>query len=220
MFFSLISEMRHPRQAMRAAYVLQGFSTILYLVFAVVTYVYISPDVASPSLLSLPPRWAKAAFGVALLNFLVAGALYTHTAAKLVFVRLFRGRRAARHLHEHTAVGWAAWLLLVLLANGAAFVLAVGVPVFNYVVGLGASLFASWYTYGIAGLFWLHDAHHDRGLSVASRARWTASSASQGALAVATVLAGPFICVGGLFVTVKGIVDAYDSGAITEPFSC
>jgi hypothetical protein len=68
----------------------------------------------------------KAAYGIAIPNFLIAGSLYSHTAAKLFFVRIFR---KSIHLHEHTVLGWGTWTVLIILMNGAAFVLAVGVPV-------------------------------------------------------------------------------------------
>jgi hypothetical protein len=41
------------------------------------------------------------------------------------------------------------WVALVFLMNAAAFVLAVGVPIFNYLIGIAASLFAAWFTYGM-----------------------------------------------------------------------
>ncbi|KAI4165221.1 MAG: hypothetical protein LQ342_001089 [Letrouitia transgressa] len=202
----------HFMHAMRAAYVLQIFATTFYALFASITYVYLGPDVASPSFSSLPLKWSKAAYGIAIPNFLIAGSLYSHTAAKLIFIRLFR---RSRHLHSHTALGWGVWFLLVLLMNGAAFVLAVGVPIFNYLIGLAASLFASWYTYGIAGAFWMYDAWMDKG-------GWPAWKARGGmlGLSVGTVAAGGFICVAGFYVTVKQIVEAYDNGEVPEAFSC
>lgn len=212
MFFILISEMKDPRSAMKAAYTLQGFATTFYIVFAIVTYYYLGDGVASPSFSSLPPVWAKAAYGIALPNFWIAGSLYSHTAAKLVFVRLFR---RSRHLHEHTVLGWAVWLLLVLLASGAAFVLAIGVPIFNYLIGIAASLFASWYTYGIAGFFWLYDAYH-YGLG---KREWS-RSCGMTTLCVLTILAGAFICVAGMYVSVDSIIVAYRDGTVTAPFSC
>lgn len=212
MFFILISEMKDPRSAMKAAYTLQGFATTFYIVFAVVTYYYLGNDVASPSFSSLPPVWAKAAYGIAIPNFWIAGSLYSHTAAKLVFVRLFR---RSRHLHEHTVLGWSVWVFLVVLANGAAFVLAIGVPIFNYLIGIAASLFASWYTYGIAGFFWLYDAYH-YGLGKRELARsWGMTT-----LCVLTILAGAFICVAGMYVTVDSIIVAYRDGTVSAPFSC
>lgn len=212
MFFILISEMKEPRSAMKAAYTLQGFATAFYITFAVVTYYYLGDDVASPSFSSLPSVWAKAAYGIALPNFWIAGSLYSHTAAKLVFVRLFR---RSRHLHEHTVLGWSVWLFLVLLASGAAFVLAIGVPIFNYLIGIAASLFASWYTYGIAGFFWLYDAYH-YGLG---KREWS-RRCGMTIICVLTILAGAFICVAGMYVTVEGIKVAYRDGTVPVPFSC
>jgi len=148
MFFILISEMRQPKDAMKAAYTVQGFATTFYVVFAAITYEYIGSGVVSPAFGSLVLRWQKAAYGIAIPNFLLAGSLYSHTAAKLVFVRVFR---RSRHLHSHTWLGWTTWTSLIVLVNGAAFVLAVGVPIFNYLIGLASSLFAAWFTYGIAG---------------------------------------------------------------------
>jgi hypothetical protein len=133
--------MKRPQDAMKAAYTLQGFATVYYTVFAVVMYVYLGPEVASPAFSSLPVKWQKVTYGIALPNFLIAGSLYAHTSAKLFFIRLFRH---SIHLHENTVIGWATWTALIVLLNGAAFVLAVGVPIFPYLVGIAASLFASW----------------------------------------------------------------------------
>ena len=72
------------------------------------------------------------------LHLTVAGALYNHTAAKILFIRLFRN---TRHLHDHSALGWIAWIGLVVFMNGAAFVLAIGVPIFAYLIGIAAALF-------------------------------------------------------------------------------
>ena len=212
MFFILISEMKKPKDAMKAAYTLQAFATTFYAVFAVVMYVYLGNSVASPAFSSLETKWAKAAYGIAIPNFLIAGSLYAHTAAKLIFVRIFR---ASSHLHSHTVTGWSVWFILILLMNVAAFVLAVGVPIFNYLIGIAASLFASWYTYGIAGAFWLHDAYHDGDGWRTWARKWI-----QSLLATATFAAGGFICVAGTYVTIKGIVDAYSSGSVGKPFSC
>ncbi|KAI5256818.1 transmembrane amino acid transporter [Aureobasidium subglaciale] len=212
MFFILMSEMKTPTDAMKAAYTLQTFATTYYAIFAAITYIYIGSTVTSPSFSSLPSTYQKAAYAIAIPNFLIAGCLYAHTAAKLVFVRLFRG---TKHMHSHTYLGWTTWMLLVVVMNVSAFVLAVGVPVFNYLIGLAASLFAAWYTYGIAGCFWLHDVYHDHGGVRGWKAR-----PFQAALAVATFFAGGFVCVAGLYVNIRGIIEAYQSGEVSRPFSC
>lgn len=42
----------------------------------------------------------------------------------------------------------------------------------------------------------------------------------QTALCLATIAIGAFICVAGMYVTVRAIVDAYASGAVASPFAC
>lgn len=216
---------------MKAAWTLQVFATTFYAVFAFVLYWYIGDGVASPAFSSLPIKWQKAACkstytldspwffklthntdGIAIPNFLIAGSLYSHTAAKLLFLRFFRH---SRHLHSHTLLGWSTWFLLVFIMNAAAFVLAIGVPIFNYLIGIAASLFASWYTYGLAGAFWLHDAYHDGGGVRAWKKQWVMAT-----LNMLTLLAGAFIMVAGTYVTIKSIVDAYRTGLVGKPFSC
>lgn len=64
-------------------------------------------------------------------------------------------------------------------------------------------------------MFWLHDSYHDEGGVAAWRRSW-----GQTLLCVFTVLAGAFICVAGLYVTIRQLVDAYASGAIGSPFAC
>ncbi|KAF2220431.1 transmembrane amino acid transporter, partial [Elsinoe ampelina] len=212
MFFVLVSEMKQPQKAMRAAYTLQGFATTFYAIFAAVLYGFVGSEVASPAFSSLSPRWQKAAYGIALPNFLIAGSLYAHTASKLVFVRIFRH---SHHLHSHTVKGWATWSVLIVLMNGAAFVLAVGVPVFNYLIGLAASLFAAWFTYGIAGMFFLYDAYKDHG----GWKEW-ARQPVQSSLAFLTIIVGAFISVAGTYVSIRGIIEAYDTGAVPAAFTC
>ena len=212
MFFILISEMKHPTHAMKAAWVLQTFATTFYVVFAVVLYVYVGESVASPAFSSLPEKWQKAAYGIAIPNFLIAGSLYSHTAAKLMFVRFFR---KSKHLYTNTVLGWSVWIFLIFLMNAAAFVLAVGVPIFNYLIGIAASLFASWYTYGLAGAFWIYDTWVDKGGMPALKRHWPMTG-----LSVATLAAGGFICVAGTYVTIKQIVDAYKNNTVSAPFSC
>ena len=85
---------------------------------------------------------------------------------------------------------------------------------------------ASWYTYGLAGAFWIYDIYHglsstntrvgayDEGWG-ALRRRWWMTLAN-----VATFVGGGFICVAGLYAIIKAIVLAYESGTVGTPFSC
>ncbi|KXN89839.1 N amino acid transport system protein [Leucoagaricus sp. SymC.cos] len=193
-FFILISEMRKPEDAMKAAWCLQGFATVFYTLFAVIIYAYIGNTVVSPALLSLPTKWAKVAWGIALPNFLIAGGLYSHTAAKLIFVRLFRH---SRHIYTHTPMGWFVWIILCFIAVALAFILAIAVPIFSYLIGISAALFASWYTYGLAGFFWVHDTIHFEGRAGLHK------RPVMFALSIFTIISGAFICIAGTYVSIK-----------------
>lgn len=116
----------------------------------------------------------------------------------------------------HTVLGWVVWVALCLAAVAVAFILAISVPIFSYLIGnsaifppkrsvderilsgIAASLFASWYTYGIAGFFWLHDTYHLKGGWQGIRRHL-----GQCALALFTILVGAFICVAGTYVSIK-----------------
>ncbi|KAI4741571.1 transmembrane amino acid transporter [Aureobasidium sp. EXF-12298] len=214
LFFTIISEMKVPRDSKKSAWALQIFSTTWYVVFAVVSYCYLGATVQSPSFLSLSDTWAKVSWGLALPNLLVAGALYNHFAAKIVFVRMFR---ESRHLTENTMMGWGVWILLLAITNGCGFVLATGVPrkFFSYLGGIVASAFASWYTYGLAGAFWWHDTHHLEDGWRSVKKKWPMFL-----LCFGTLIFGGFICVGGLYAIIKSLIEAYASGAVGHPFTC
>ncbi|GJJ06280.1 hypothetical protein Clacol_000471 [Clathrus columnatus] len=116
--------------------------------------------------------WAKVALALALPNFLIGGGLYTHVPAKLIYVRIFRNRDRT-HIHSHTLLGWAVWSTLCFTLAALAFIFCVAVPIFSFLIGLAASLFASWFTYGIAGFFGLHDIYYlQKGVEGLKRNKW------------------------------------------------
>lgn len=49
-----------------------------------------------------------------------------------------------------------AWALIVLVLWTIAWVIAEAIPTFNDLLGLISALFASWFTYGLSGVFWLY----------------------------------------------------------------
>jgi amino acid permease len=132
-FFAFISEMKNPKDCVKAIWALQGFSIVFYTVFAVVFYTSFGNAVASPSFSSLPPTLAKVTYGLALPNFLIAGVIYTHVAAKILFIRFFRN---TRHVHSNTVVGTSSWVGFCFLIVALAWVLAEGVPNFSDLLGM------------------------------------------------------------------------------------
>ncbi|KAG1788314.1 transmembrane amino acid transporter protein-domain-containing protein [Suillus plorans] len=211
MFFILISEMRKPEDAMKAAWCLQDFAPVFYVVFSGVMYVYIGNTVQSPVLFSLPPVWAKAAFAIALPNFLLS---VMPCSAKLVFVRYFVIQSTSIRI-PYSGGRFGLCCVLQAQRSAMAAILAIAVPIFSYLIGITAALFAAWYTYGLAGCFWLHDAYHLEGGLDGLKRRPIGTT-----LAVLTIISGTFICVAGTYVSIKLIAEAYANGQVGRPFVC
>ncbi len=93
--------------------------------------------------------------------------------------------------------------MLCFLAVAVAFILSIAVPIFSYLIGITAAVFASWYTYGLAGFFWLHDVVHFEGRGGLRK------QPVMLVLSILTVLAGAFICVAGTYVSIKVLVLSY-----------
>lgn len=150
-FFGFQSELADPRDFTKALFLLQGFDVTFYLIVSVVIYCYAGENVQSPALLSASPTVAKVAFGLAIGTIVIAGVVLGHTAVKYVYVRVFRG---TRHLNSNSLVSNGTWTLLALVAWVLAWIIAEAIPVFNDFLGLLASAFSCWFSFGLEGLFY------------------------------------------------------------------
>ena len=155
-FFSFISEMKEPEAYMKSLYLLQGCDVSMYLLVGVVIYRYAGVDVASPALGSTSGILPKLAYGIAIPTIVIAGVINGHVAAKFVYVRLFRG---TDKMSKDTWGAFFRWALIVFVLWTAAWIMAEAIPVFNDLLGLASALFASWFTYGVSGVFWLYMNH-------------------------------------------------------------
>ncbi|KAL2041261.1 hypothetical protein N7G274_006206 [Stereocaulon virgatum] len=152
-FFSFISELKDPVQYPKALFLLQGVDTSMYLIVAVVTYRYAGASVASPALGSTSPLLQKIAYGIAIPTIVIAGVINGHVAAKYIYVRLFRG---TDRMGKNSWSSFGLWALMVLTLWIIAWIIAEAIPVFNDLLSLISALFASWFTYGLSGVFWLY----------------------------------------------------------------
>lgn len=152
-FFSFISELKDPRDFPKALFLLQAVDTIMYLIVAIVVYRYAGPDVASPALGSTGRIVKKVAYGIALPTIIIAGVIYGHVASKYIYVRLFRG---TKHMSKRTFLAVGSWMAITLTLWVIAFIIAESIPNFNDLLALISSLFASQFTYGLSGVFWLY----------------------------------------------------------------
>ena len=98
---------------------------------------------------------------------MIAGVIYGHVISKDLYLRIFKG---TKHMTEKTAKGNAAWIGIIVTIWATAFILSEryvlplilvhfdfltlpSIPDFSNMLGLIASLFGSWFTYGTPGFF-------------------------------------------------------------------
>ncbi|KAL1967210.1 hypothetical protein VTN77DRAFT_3501 [Rasamsonia byssochlamydoides] len=204
-FFGFISEMKVPTDYPKTLYMLQFTDTIMYLVAAVVIYRYGGKDVASPALGSTGPIMSKVAYGIAIPTIVIAGVINGHVACKYIYVRIFRG---TDHMHKRSLLSLGAWVGIALVLWVIAWVIAESIPVFNNLLSLITALFASWFTYGLSGIFWLF----------LNKGKWF-SSPRKIFLTVVNLLIvgiGGCLCGLGLYVSGKAIHDSPPGSS----FSC
>ncbi|RAH79099.1 amino acid transporter [Aspergillus japonicus CBS 114.51] len=184
-FFSFISELKHPKDYPKALYLLQTIDTTLYILVAVLIYYFAGPTVVSPALGSASPVVRK---------IIISGVVNGHIACKYIYIRLFRG---TDRVHATDWTSYALWAGIALGVWALAWVIAEAIPSFSNILSLVASLLATWFTYGLPGIFWLY---LNWGL-------WF-SSLGKFALTVVNVFmfcAGAIICGLGLYVSGKAI---------------
>lgn len=201
-FFGFIAELKNPKDWNKALALLQIFDITLYLVAAVVIYVYCGNGVASPALGSSSTVVKKIAWGMAIPTIIIAGVIYGHVASKYIFTRVFKD---SPHSTKRTRLATMSWYGITLAVWTLAWVIAESIPVFNDLLGLISALFASWFTYSIPGIMWLYMYH----------GQWLASPAKIAATAACMILVivGAVICVCGLWASSVSISKATGGGS-------
>ncbi|OCH93824.1 hypothetical protein OBBRIDRAFT_832292 [Obba rivulosa] len=214
-FFTFIAEMKDPKDFPKALLALQIADTTLYLIVGIVVYAYAGSNTVSPALGNTGTMLRKISYGIALPTIFVAGVINGHVCAKLIFVRIFRRNDGtkSRHMTSHSVLGWATWTAICFGIWVLAFIIAEVIPFFNDLLGVISALFASWFTYGISGIFWFH-------LTPPSQ-RWSTpwqrvKTMFWGSL----ILMGVFIMIAGLYSSIKSIADGYRDGSFPAPFTC
>ncbi|KAI8942502.1 hypothetical protein NX059_000566 [Plenodomus lindquistii] len=208
-FLPVMSEMRNPKEFGKAVKWCMGFVTAAYLSFSLVVYKWCGKWVASPSLGSAGPTVKKVAYGVGIIGLCVSGALYVHVSAKYVFVRILRN---SRHLQANSVVHWSVWMGCITAMTVISFLIASGVPIFNYLLSLAGSVAFAPLALCLPGWLWLYD-HADYW-------RGNALHKIMYALHVLLILIGLFLTVGGTYGVIVQIKDAYRDGTISSAFSC
>lgn len=151
-FFGLMAELKNPRDFTKSLLLLQGIDMGLYITAALVIYRYAGSDVTSPALGSASPMVAKVAYGISLPTIIIAGVINGHVAFKYVYLRIFQG---TDRLHKRDWIATGSWIGIALALWIMAWIISSAIPVFSNLLSLITALFASWFTYGFSGVFWL-----------------------------------------------------------------
>lgn len=201
--------MRKPRDYNKAVYLCMGIVTASYLTFSLVVYKWCGKWVASPSLGSAGYTVKKISYGVGIAGLAISGMLYAHTAAKYLFVRILRN---SEHLQKNSWVHWTTWLACTLSMSVISFLVASGIPIYNYLLALAGSLTFAPLALGLPGYLWIHDHGHYR------KGNWWQVTVYW--LNWLMILLAVFMTIGGTYGVVQNIIDAYANGTIGKAFSC
>ncbi|KAK1144226.1 hypothetical protein N8T08_005639 [Aspergillus melleus] len=204
-FFGFISEMKDPRDFPKSLCMLQGFEIVMYTIVSAVIYRYAGQNVTSPALGSTGPILRKVSYGIAMPTIVIAGVVLGHVAIKNVYVRLFRHTDI---MHRRDFRGIGAWVGLATAFWVIAWVIAEAIPVFSNLLSLVSALFASWFSFGLPGIFWLY-MYWGNYFTSTKKTLLTLAN-------VGLVLIGGTICVCGLWVSGVAI---HNDGSKSS-FSC
>ncbi|KAG4274713.1 hypothetical protein FPRO04_09077 [Fusarium proliferatum] len=205
-FFTVISEFKKPEDWPKALAFLQIVDTTLYLLAAIVIYVFVGPDVPSPALSAAgSATMRKVIWGIAIPTIVIAGVIYGHAASAYIFQRIFRN---TKHMVRRTKLSTMVWFGVTFGIWALSMVIAESIPVFNNLLGLICALFASWFSYGLPGIFWLWMHYGNWFKDGKQTCRFVAN--------VILFLTGFLICVLGLWASIEAIAE----GGSKTPWSC
>ncbi|EEY19358.1 aromatic and neutral aliphatic amino acid permease [Verticillium alfalfae VaMs.102] len=205
--FSSLPSSRILMTGPKALAFLQITDTTLYIIAAVVIYVYVGPDVPSPALSAAGSATVrKAIWGVAIPTIAIAAVIYAHVASQYIFTRIFGN---TKHVVRRTRLSTIWWLLITLSVWGLGMVIAESIPIFNNLLGLVSAAFASWFSFGLPGIFWLWMHYGNWFTNWKQRCRFAATSL--------LLVVGIVLCVLGLWVSIESIANG---GAGSQPWTC
>ena len=200
--------MRKPSDYYKAVYAQQIFAMCFYLSIGVIIYYYVGTEIASPALGSAGLLIQRISYGLCIPSLMVSGLLYSHLAAKSIFVRALR--RQPKHLNEPTVIHWIVWLSTVFGVVLFEWFIANVIPFFDNLLGLVGSLFASMFAIAFPAWMWLFDNWYrrkeDKSIAYKAKIGWNAFM----------ILLGAFLCVAGTYGTVLAIDDNFKSGTVGE----
>ena len=154
-FPTFISELKNPKEFPKALAALQVTDSTMYATSAIVMYYYGGQQIKSPALASASAAMQKPIWGVAFATVVVAGVIVGHISIKYVYVRCLRNREDDL-MHQKTFKAYGIWLGIGFGLWLVAFILSQLIPRFADMLSLTGALFATLFTFGLPGMFWMH----------------------------------------------------------------
>ncbi|KAL1412223.1 hypothetical protein Q8F55_003234 [Vanrija albida] len=208
-FFGFVSEMRDFRLYDRAMYTTQIFVWCTYMTIGTVVYVYCGQYVAIPALGSAGMLMKRVCYGLGMPGMIVTLAIYSHLAAKSLFVRILHG---SHHLNTNTPTHWFTWLGCTLGLTIAEYIIASAIPIFGSLVSLIGALFCPIVGIIPFGVMW----YWDNWRTVPADRR-TPLRRLKLAWAMAVTTIGCFILVAG---TYAAVLDIKANSSKSKPWGC
>lgn len=213
---SFIAEMEDPRDFKKVLYLVTVAEVVVFSLAGSIVYVYVGDAyMTAPAFGSLDNVYMKVAFSFAVPTIVFLGVLYSTVSSKFIFQYFFDD---TVHAKEHTAFGWAVWVLIVAGTWVIAFVIAEVIPFFSDLLSLMSSLFDTWFGFIFWGVAYFQMRGQEQG------AGWWKRQGIYGnimiGLNILLIITG-LVCLGpGTYSAVQSIVTNYQTGSVSGVFSC
>lgn len=193
--FSFMDEMHTPTDYMKSVYTLGLAEIFIYTVTGGLIYAFVGQEVKSPALLSAGPLVSRIAFGIALPVIFISGSINTTVLGRLVHTRIFKNSNTR---FVNTRMGWITWIIYIIIATIAAFIIAEVIPFFSDLLSISSSLFISGFTFYLPALMWF---------MLLREGKWnTPKNLMLGALNLCVFAIGIVVLVAGIYSSVDDIV--------------
>ncbi|KAF9878046.1 transmembrane amino acid transporter [Colletotrichum karsti] len=207
--FSFMDEMHTPTDYMKSIWA-SGFIQIgIYTLTGALCYAFIGSTVQSPALLSAGPLISKIAFGVALPVIFISGSINSTVALRYIHGRMFKNS----HLrYINTTMGWASWIILVVIFTIIAWVIAEAIPIFSDLLSLASALFVSGFSFYIPAIMWF---------ALLCKGKWySRENMLISAGAILAFIVGAVTLGAGTYSTIVDIIHETSTGSAHKPFAC
>lgn len=229
-FYPVSAEMHEPRLFTRAVLAGQAFVVANYLVVGLVVSLIAGQRLVSPALGSAGPVIEKVCFGFALPGLMVSTLLSSNITATYFFDQISH-RCSTSVRRGRAAVRWSIWLSVYICVLLVGFVAAASIPLFDEFMGLIGAVAGPLFTMITPGLteLYLLSAEPKGGMTHSWRVWMTDAVRTMakrrkamlfGLPSIALVLIGMLLAVGGIYGSVRSIIQAYASDKVRTAFSC